>query len=345
MLTQNELSRIKEHLENAQNPLFFYDNDQDGICSFAILRRFCGKGKGVAIKTFPELQETYFRKVEEFDSDYIFVLDKPSISEDFLERVRERNLPLVWIDHHEIDFKSIPSFVEYFNPLKTSKSSEPVTVICQEVCNREEDLWLAVVGAISDRFFPDYYFKFRKKFPELTLNSKDAFEIFYESEIGKISQIIGFALKDTITNVVFLSNFLVRSSSPYDFLEENSKNAPIYKKYFEVREKLSKLVSKASACVFGEILFFKYSGSMSLSSDVANKLSYLFPDKLIVVVYLSMSKANISVRGKNAKKIVLAAIEGFENATGGGHEEAVGAKINLGDLDLFEKRILNTLIF
>lgn len=32
MLTEKQISEIREHLEKAQNPLFFFDND-DGLCS------------------------------------------------------------------------------------------------------------------------------------------------------------------------------------------------------------------------------------------------------------------------------------------------------------------------
>lgn len=42
---------------------------------------------------------------------------------------------------------------------------------------------------------------------------------------------------------------------------------------------------------------------------------------------------------KKIKDNVLKAIEGLENATGGGHEDAVGAKVKIEDLDKFKKRL------
>ena len=56
MLNKKELDEIKENLEMSQNPLFFFDNDVDGLCSFLILRRSIGRGRGVAIKSFPDLK-------------------------------------------------------------------------------------------------------------------------------------------------------------------------------------------------------------------------------------------------------------------------------------------------
>ena len=85
MLTEQEVKEIREHLENARNPVFFFDNDPDGLCSFLLLQRYIGRGRGVAIKSFPELDKGYFRKIEELDADYIFILDKPLVSQDFLQ--------------------------------------------------------------------------------------------------------------------------------------------------------------------------------------------------------------------------------------------------------------------
>ena len=46
MLTLLDIKEIKEHLESTQNPLFFYDNDADGLCSYLILRRYLGRQRG-----------------------------------------------------------------------------------------------------------------------------------------------------------------------------------------------------------------------------------------------------------------------------------------------------------
>mgnify|MGYP001604119763 FL=1 len=100
MLTDKQVKEIREHLEKAQNPVFFFDNDPDGLCSFLLLQRFIGRGKGVPIRSFPEMTKEYFRKVTELNADYIFILDKPNISKDFFKEVEQVNIPVVWIDHH-----------------------------------------------------------------------------------------------------------------------------------------------------------------------------------------------------------------------------------------------------
>ncbi|HUS50602.1 MAG TPA: hypothetical protein VMZ91_10585, partial [Candidatus Paceibacterota bacterium] len=64
------MEEIKEHLDKSQNPLFFFDNDVDGLCSFLLLQRYIGRGKGVPIKSFPEMTADYFRKINELNADY-----------------------------------------------------------------------------------------------------------------------------------------------------------------------------------------------------------------------------------------------------------------------------------
>jgi len=78
---------------------------------------------------------------------------------------------------------------------------------------------------------------------------------------------------------------------------------------------------------------------LSISSDLSNEISFLFPDKIIVIAYVSGYKANISGRGKNIRKIILEIIGGLEGATGGGHQDAVGAQVQIEDLEFFKKEL------
>jgi len=340
MLTKKQISEIREHLEKAQNPIFFFDNDPDGLCSFLLLQRYIGRGKGVAIKSFPEMNAEYFRKVGELGADYIFILDKPIVSSAFFEEAKSFNMPVVWIDHHDVQIE-VPDFVHYYNTsLNRFKKNEPVTYLCYKVTQKKEDLWLAVVGCIFDRYVPDFYPEFVELYPDLAIKAKDAFDIFYKSQIGKIAVMLGFALKDRTSNVVKMTKFLTAVKSPYEVLEENGKNhemhfrfKQIYRKYQKLLEKAKKLASES------KILFFRYAGDLSMSADLSNELSYLFPQKIIVVAYITGMKANISVRGKRVREIILKVIKDIEGATGGGHENAVGCQMKIEDLEKFRKNV------
>ena len=76
-----------------------------------------------------------------------------------------------------------------------------------------------------------------------------------------------------------------------------------------------------------------------MSANIANQLSYEFPDRVIAVIYLNEDIANLSLRGKNIRNLTLKSIEDIEGATGGGHECATGAKMTISDLPKFKKNM------
>ncbi|PIO07916.1 hypothetical protein COU59_02570 [Candidatus Pacearchaeota archaeon CG10_big_fil_rev_8_21_14_0_10_34_12] len=343
MLTKNQIAEIRDHLSKAQNPIFFFDNDADGLCSFLLLQRYIGRGKGVSIKSFPELIEEYFRKVHELNADYIFILDKPLVSNAFFEKAREFNIPVVCIDHHDAG-RAIPDFVNYYNPTITDKTADsPTTYLSYQVSQRKEDLWLAVCGCIYDKFFPDFYFEFKERFSELAIDSEDAFEIRYRSRIGKITNIMSFALKDRTTNVVRMMKFLTEAKSPYDVLNESPKNYTMHQRYNQINSRYEGLIEKAKSKASSRILFFQYGGILSISSNLADELNYIFPGKYVIVAFVSGEKVNISARGTGIRKIVMDVLKDFSDSTGGGHEDAIGAKIMRKDLNKFKWRLVEAI--
>jgi len=167
MLTEKQIREIRKHLEKAQNPLFFFDNDADGLASFLLLRRYIDRGKGVAIKSFPDLNASYARKLYELNPDYVFILDKPAVADGFLSEVRELNIPLVWIDHHNVA-KLDNKEIYYYNPYFNDETSEPVSYLSYKISGRNEDIWIAMIGTIGDGFFPEFAEEFSKKLKETT---------------------------------------------------------------------------------------------------------------------------------------------------------------------------------
>lgn len=339
MLSDSEIKEIRVHLEKAQNPVFFFDNDADGLCSFLLLRRFIGRGRGIAIKSFPDLNSSYARKILELGADYVFILDKPMVSLDFFKEVKEMNLPIVWIDHHDVPFPEFEGDVYYYNSMRNSSpSSEPVTYWSYKITGRKDDLWIAVAGSIGDGYLPDFAEDAEKKYPELWNKVNSAFEGLYETEIGKISRILDFSLKDRTSNVVKMIKFMF-NSRPEDILMDDKKNLMLARfKY--VNSKQERLIEKAKLCAGrGRVLYFQYGGELSISAEIANELCYRYPDKIVVVAYLKGTKANLSLRGKNVREITLKAIEGIENARGGGHKDATGAQMNVEDLPRFKENV------
>src|SRR3989338_8241588 len=148
MLTKKQLFEIREHLEKAQNPVFLFDNDVDGLCSYVLLRRFLGRCRGVAVKSHPDIDVNYAKRVQELGGDYVFVLDRHSLGRDFVNEISMLQLPIVWIDHHDVNEEEHDYNLLYrYNPMKNKKkSAEPTTYLCYMATKRAEDLWLVMIG-------------------------------------------------------------------------------------------------------------------------------------------------------------------------------------------------------
>ncbi len=327
MLNKDELQELRGFLENSQNPLFLFDNDADGLCSFAILKRALGRGRGVPIKSYPDLSAQYIRRVNEFNPDSVFILDKAEVSKEFIDEVTQRNIPIVWIDHHlSQTTQELKDRTNYYN---TYPSAEPVTFSAQKIFNRQEDLFLALIGCISDVYMPNFGKKFSKNYPELFNYELSAFDALHASEIGKFARMLNFGLMNTTTNVVRLMRYLEEINGPYDLLEENNKTREFHKRYQELNAELIKLTEKARKIVDknSKVIWFSYEGRTSMSAVLSNQLYYENKDKIIFVAYRRPDKINLSIRGEGALKITNMITENIEGATGGGHEEATGAMI------------------
>ena len=343
MLNKKQIHEIKEHLDKAQNPIFYYDNDADGLCSFVLLRKFIGRGKGVAVRSFPDLNASYARKAAELNADYVFVLDKPVISKEFVKEIDNLGLPLVWIDHHDLPIEEYEKDFENFfvyNSARGKSEGEPVTYLSYKISGRKEDLWLAIAGCIADHYLPDFADDFAKEYSDLWGRVKEPFDAYYKTEIGKIAVGLNFGLKDSVTNVVRLQNFLISCAGPRTFFQELSENYYFRKKYFDIKKKYDSLLKDARKTVERNLIFFEYAGELSISADLSNELSYLHSNKFVVVAYRNGGIANLSIRGKGVKAIlttVLAKVGG----SGGGHENAVGARIGINDLGRFKEEFKN----
>jgi single-stranded DNA-specific DHH superfamily exonuclease len=153
--------------------------------------------------------------------------------------------------------------------------------------------------------------------------------------------ILSFGLRDKTGNVVDMVKVLLESNNPYDLLEENSKNRSFLRRFEVINKKYQSILEKADKSIDGDILFYTYSGDMSISQYVANELVYKYPEKIIVVGYTKGSIVNLSLRWKgDIRTAVVNAISSIEGATGGGHEHASGARLPFENLKIFQENLL-----
>ena len=160
MIAKKDFDKIREELDYCKNPLIFFHDDPDGLTAFLMFYRYVGAGHGIVIKTNPKIDISYVKKVEEHSPDKVFILDIAMVEQDFLDAVK---VPVIWIDHHEpLDRER----VLYLNPRKIKRTDNiPASTLCYNVVNR--DLWLAMIGAIGDWYFPPFADEFREAYPGL----------------------------------------------------------------------------------------------------------------------------------------------------------------------------------
>ena len=342
-LSEKQINEIKKYLDNCKNPLFFFDDDQDGLCSFLLFYRYKGEGNGIIVKTSPKLGTFFLSKVNEYHPDNIFVLDIADVERDFIDGI---NTPLIWIDHHGTAKKEHKL---YFNPrLSNEKDNFPASFMCYQVVKQElkaSDIWIAVLGCVADWFIPDFIEEFKKNYPDLLdKNYESPGDIIFNSQLGKLIRIFSFALKGKMSDVKKSIKIFTRIQSPYEILKKETEQGRfIYKRYEQVnktyKELINEFMNKAKK-TSEKLVFFEYGDDkMSLTSDLSNEAIYRFPEKIILIAREKNDEMKCSLRSSDV--ILLPIIEkcliGL-NGYGGGHEHACGLNVKTADFEEFVKR-------
>ena len=337
-LSDNQFSQIRQELDDCKNPLFFFDDDQDGLCSFLLLYRYKQEGHGVIVKTTPRIGTAFLRKVDDYKPDKVFVLDIADVQQDFLDEIK---VPVVWVDHHG-PFKR--DNVKYFNPrVSNSEDNFPTSFLCYQTVKK--DIWIASVGCVADWFIPPFIKELEKEFPDLINNPyKAPGDIIFNSNLGKLIRILSFILKGKTNEVMKCVKVMTRIKSPDEILQQKTSQGKfIYKKYEQINkmyEPLIKDVLEAAENTQDKLIIYKYKDdTMSFTSDLSNELIYRFPKKIIMIAREKNDEMKCSLR--SGKTILppliekaLIGLEGF----GGGHELACGLNIKTRDFDEFVKR-------
>ena len=330
MIKEEELDEIRSYLKKAENPLVFFDDDHDGLCSYILLKKNYDKIHGVVVKGGMKDVEIYYRKVEEYKPDFIFVLDRAEISQELIDAV---NVPLIWIDHHPVLNRK---GAKYFNPrIHDRNDNRPVSYWCYKIVNN--NLWIAMVGIIGDYHLPEFTNEFEYK--ELLNNHQKVEDILYDSKLGVLVKLFNFILKGTTTEVGKNINMLLNIENPYEILEQKSpKGKFLFNYYKKINKEYEKLLNDAKKNVSAEkILLFVYpDNKLSLSSSISCELKYLFSDKLVIVArqkddYMAISLRSSDIILPDLLKKCLGGLDGY----GGGHDRAVGASVNRGDFMKF----------
>lgn len=342
MIPPDQIEKFRKILDECVRPLFLFDDDPDGICSFIQLYKYCGKGNGVIVKASPVLSEMYIRKVKEFSPDMVFVLDKPRLSHEFVEHCK---VPIVWLDHHPP--QEVHPKVRYFNPrLKDPEDGTPTAYWCYKIA--KQHLWLAMTGVVGDWQLTDLAKEFSKQHPELlSPELKEPQDALYQSPLGEFARLISFVIKGKVSEAMNCVKILTRIESPHEVLEQTTpRGRYLYRKYKRIKTEYDLLLEQAEACVSDDrLLLFSYTErNTSFTSELSNELIYRHPDKVVLICRSRGGEMKSSLRSTDIDlhKTVEKCLVGLDGY-GGGHEHACGACVKNEDWQQFLERLRDEL--
>jgi hypothetical protein len=337
MLTEREIEDFRAELMHCKNPLFFFDDDMDGTASFLLLYRLIKEGRGIIVKSTPELSPVFLQNVENFGPDKVFILDKPLVSQEFIDGCKQK---IFWLDHHPLQQ---PQKARYFNPRReNSDDNRPTSYWCYKIANKKEDLWIAMLGIVGDWYMPEFRQEFSEKYPDILPPSvKTVEEALYNSPFGKLFKIFSFNLKGTSREAYSSIKIMTRLTNPYEVMNQTTTQGRfLYKKYEKVNVQYEALL-KEIPVDSGKILFFSYTeNKMSFTSDLSNELLVRYPEKFIIIARQKDGEMKCSMRSATIKvlPILERALVGI-NGYGGGHDYACGGCIKVEDWERFKENL------
>ncbi|MBC8495182.1 DHH family phosphoesterase [archaeon] len=330
-ITDKEIKEIRKALDESVRPLFFFDDDPDGTCSFVQLYRYKGEGKGIILKAGSELREGFARKVEEYQPDLVVILDIPLVSQDFIDQVKQK---IIWIDHHPpVKRKKI----HYYNPrLHNDEDNRPTAYWAWKVAKK--DLWIGMLGSVADWQLVDIKNEFAKKYPDyFDIKIQKPDDALFETKIGLLAKIVSFNLKGGVNDSMKSIKTFTRIEHPDEILKQTTPGGKyLYKKYESFNQEYKRLLNDAKPTKEKLLLYIYTYSNTAVTSDLSNELLHKFPDKFILVGRIKSEEVKMSIRSATTKvhPILMKALEEIDGF-GGGHDFACGACVKERDFERF----------
>ena len=338
MVPKNLLQQARKKIKIARKPLFFFDDDPDGLSSYLILKKHFNKGIGVPVKRNDD-DALYERKVQEHRPDLIVTLDKPRILQDFVDMF---SVPVIVVDHHPVN--QLKGAL-YINPrIYDKEDTRPTTYWAYQLAEEDSKVqWIAAVGIVADYFLPDKNFLKTYKYKELLAKAEKPVQALYEAKIGILVRVFSSLLKGRTSEVRKLISLLERIDDPYEILEQRTNEGEkIWNHYEKLDKEYQGLLMRAlQADDSGKVLVFEYpTYKTSFTSALSNEMLYRCKSKVIIVARESNGNMMLSLRSKGPK--ILPALEKalkHVQGHGGGHDYACGASVKKDDFQKFLKLI------
>jgi len=335
MNKEESYKKLKEEIDNCDRPMIIFDGDPDGTTSFIQFYRYKGDGKGIMVKASPQVTIEHARKVTEYGADKVFIFDLAMVDQEFID---ECKVPVVWVDHHAIQERH--GNVLYINPRNWGETTPPCAMIYEAL---GKDLWISVMGCIADWHLHPNLKEFQEKFPGwIDIDYKYPEDIYFKTKLSLLIKVLSFNLKGTTSDAMKSIKIFTRIEHPDEILDQSTaKGKFVWKKYETINKVYSVLKERAVAegDKAGRLFIFTYTANQtSVTRDLANELTALYPDKVIVLAREKSGSYKMSLRaGREAPPLrdaLARALVGIVGG-GGGHEKACGAHVLVDDFSRF----------
>ena len=331
MLTDAQIQEIRGFLEKAENPLFLFDDDPDGLTSYLLLKKHYKKGHGTCIKSSPKANVVYSAAYKKHKPDLVVILDKPVVSQEILDGF---NVPVVWIDHHQVIERD---GVNYYNSMAgDSTDNRPTSHWAYKVV--EDNEWVALVGIIGDWNVPEKSIVDKFKYPELLGNVKTPPELMFDTEYGKMIKVFSFILKGNNDSMNKCIEALEEIEDPMEILNQTTSNGKlVYEKYEKMNKEYETLLEDSLSQDEEEVYVYTYvEQKNSFTGNLSNEMLHKLKSEVIIIGREASGDVRLSLRskGKPILPILKKALEEVEGY-GGGHAMACGASVKMHDFPKF----------
>lgn len=347
-----DVEAFRSFVANARRPVVLYDDDPDGVTSYAMLARALERAgavniTGIVVKKTPEVNEGFIKKTLSAHPDIIFILDKPKVADKFLEKM---NVPVIWLDHHlpsaqDRDYE----LLTYFNPrVADDADNKPTCHWVYFFVGEPDDLWVALLGVVADWHIPDFIAEAKKRYGFLLPKKWSRVEDLYlDNPLATLIRVVNFNLKGDVRETLRGIEAFRKVREPQEILEQTSEAGSFlwgqYKKYADEYDALlARARTTAEENKEDALLLFIYeTKNNSFTSELSNELLIRYPHKIVVVGRHDRGEVKASLRSgpgspdvDQALKVAVKDLRGY----GGGHKKACGACIHEDDWPVFLER-------
>lgn len=325
----------KEFLKSVSGKtVVLHHSDADGLCSAAILMRHLDS-RGVETESIisadPVIHTNLFNEIENENPENLILLDLGGEAGPSIRRLSKKMNVLV-IDHHQI-FENDFGGADFLNPHLFELPDESVAPTSYLVYKTVGNLdWISAIGVVADRgekpcsgFLDDVRERYDADFEKLVnlLDSADAAKKSKEA-----------------------LQLLLKAEKPEDLLENDRLEQYESLVSLEVRQ-IIKAHEEEGKWLSDDVFFYEISSDFEIKGNISNQLQEIYPDKVIIVGEIEGDSFNLSFRTERKDvdfpKAIKASIEGMEEATGGGHAGAAGAKVPLENKKEFLEKFIKSL--